>query len=105
MQGREFGHELGEVSVAGQSVEHDPPGDGRVLGRGQLPGRHTQTVRHNCHARQHSRAARPGGLSWPVGVAPVRDRQDRDDPRPVINGIQSTVIAAPGGQDFLERRV
>lgn len=39
------------------------------------------------------------------GSVAVRDRQDRDDTCPVINGVQSTVIAAPGGQDFLERRV
>lgn len=37
-----------------------------------------------------------GGSSWPVGVASVRDRQDRDNPRLVVNGIQcsnSTVAA------------
>ena len=54
MQGREFGHELGEVSVAGQSVKHDPPGGGRVLGRGQLP--HWQAYLHRRHNR-HSPAA------------------------------------------------
>jgi hypothetical protein len=44
-------------------------------------------------------------LSRAVGVAPVRDRQDCDDPRPVIDGIQSTVMTAPGRQDVFEGHV
>jgi hypothetical protein len=44
-------------------------------------------------------------LPWPVGIAPVRDRQDCDDPRLVIDGVESTVITAPGLQDGLERYV
>jgi hypothetical protein len=35
----------------------------------------------------------------------VRDRQDCDDPRPVIDGIQSTVMTAPGRQDVFEGHV
>lgn len=106
MQGREFGHELGQVSVVGQSVKHDPPG------RRLRPGVWAASWQAYPD-RSHNRAGpaalwrgTPGrGLSWPVGVAPVCDRQDGDDPRPVIYGVQGTVIAAPGGQDVLEGRV
>jgi hypothetical protein len=105
MQGRKSGRELGEVSVAGQSVEHDVPGGGRVLGRGQLPGRHTLTV---GQSRRRSAALLHGPLGR-LSVAGRRRagplRQDRDGPRPVIDGVESTVFTAPGGPDVLEGRV
>jgi len=68
-----------------------------ILGRG---------TSDRANTRRRWMASSPQrGLSWPIGVAPVCDRQDGDDPRPVIYGVQGTVIAAPGGQDFLERLV
>ena len=105
MQGRELAHELEDVSVGDQPVEQDPPGGGRVLGRGQLPGRHTLTVGQMPQSGDTPAGLHGRGLSRPAGVAPVRDRQDCDDPRPVTGGVKSTVTTAPGGQDVLAGRV
>jgi len=78
----------------------------RRRGAVRVINRHTRAVSHNRHGSAALSRGPPGrGLPWPVGIAPVRDRQDRDDPRPVINGVQSPVSTAPDGQDFLERRV
>jgi hypothetical protein len=46
-----------------------------------------------------------GGSSWTVSVAPAGYRQDGDDPRMVIDGVQGTVATAPGGQHILEGRI
>jgi hypothetical protein len=96
MKGREFAHELKDVSAAGQPVEQHPPGGGRALRRGQLPGRQHPDRSQNGYgsALAHSPPGRV--LSRPVGIAPVRDRQDCDDPGRVIDGIESTVLTAPG---------
>ncbi len=41
----------GTPRSGGQPVQQDPAGGGRVLGRGQVPGRHTQTVGQNRSGR------------------------------------------------------
>jgi hypothetical protein len=46
-----------------------------------------------------------GGSSWTVGVAPVGYRQDGDDPRVVIDGVQGAVVTTAGGQDRLKGRI
>ena len=51
MQGRQLAHQLGYLDILGHPVEQDPAGGGRVLGRGQVPGRHTQTVGQNRSGR------------------------------------------------------
>jgi len=71
--------------------------DLRVLRRGQVPDRNTQDRRPESPRLGGFAHSSPGRvLSWPVGVAPVRDRQDCDDPRPVIDGIKRAVLTAPG---------
>jgi hypothetical protein len=50
-------------------------------------------------------SVRGGGSSWTVGIAPVGDRQDRNDPGPVIDGVQGTVVTTAGGQDGFKGRI
>jgi len=59
--------QLGCLSSLGQPAEQDPAGGGRVLGRGQCPGGHTQTVGQNRAGRS---AFGDGGIE---GSGPVAD--------------------------------
>ncbi|MGO9164921.1 MAG: hypothetical protein ACLP7J_30195 [Streptosporangiaceae bacterium] len=44
-------NQLGCLAIPGQPAEQDPAGGGRVPGRGQVPGMHTQTVGQNRSGR------------------------------------------------------
>jgi hypothetical protein len=72
MQRRQLAHQLGYLAIAGQPVKQDPAGGGRVLGRGQVPGRHTQTVGQNRSGRLvfGTLAGRAAATSWRAFGAP-----------------------------------
>jgi hypothetical protein len=45
------------------------------------------------------------GLSRPVGITAMGYCQHRDDTLAVIDGVQGTVVAAPGCPDVVKRRI
>ena len=68
MQRRQLACQLGYLSIPGQSAQQDPAGGGRVVRRGQVLGKHTQTVGQNRAGRFafETVAWRAAATSWPA---------------------------------------